>query len=152
MLIPQPSEYGTPQPKDEPSAENPPYGVAIDYYVNTDASGPVVIEIADGTGKVIRRVASDDQPTSPDPDTLAVQTVWVPGTTPIPGTRGLHRWVWDFRPTPPAGRGRGGRGGGFGGRGRGAATPPGTYTVRLTVNGKTYTQPLTLVPDPRGGV
>jgi len=66
--------------------------------------------------------------------------------------------VWDFRPTPPAaGRGgRGGRGaaggGGGGGRGRGAAIPAGNYTVRLTVNGQTYSQPLVVKADPRGGV
>jgi hypothetical protein len=51
------------------------------------------------------------------------------------------------------GRGRGGRGGGGGGGGgRGGPTgpPPGQYTVRLTVDGQTYTQPLTIKPDPRG--
>ena len=31
----------------------------------------------------------------------------------------------------------------------GPAVLPGTYTVRLTVNGKSYTQPLTVVKDPR---
>ena len=57
---------------------------------------------------------------------------------------GMHRLVWDFRPPPPAGGG--GRGGG-----RGAQPPmaPGSYSVRLTVNGQRYTQPLTVRPDPR---
>ena len=44
-----------------------------------------------------------------------------------------------------AGRGgRGGRGGGGGGGGRGGAPTlqPGQYTVRLTVDGQTYTQPV----------
>jgi hypothetical protein len=27
---------------------------------------------------------------------------------------------------------------------------PGQYTVRLTVDGQTYTQPVTVKPDPRG--
>ena len=51
----------------------------------------------------------------------------------------------------PAGRGgRGGRGGGGGRGGRGAGgLQPGEYTVRLTVDGQTYTQPVTLKPDPR---
>jgi hypothetical protein len=57
-------------------------------------------------------------------------------------------------PAPAAaGRGgRGGRGGGGGGAGRGGAPalPPGQYTVRLTVDGQTYTQPVTMKPDPRG--
>jgi hypothetical protein len=50
------------------------------------------------------------------------------------------------------GRGRGGRGGGGGGGGRGGAAglQPGAYTVRLTVDGQTFTQAVTVKPDPRG--
>jgi len=48
------------------------------------------------------------------------------------------------------GSGRGGGGGG-GGRGRGGAALLGSFTVRLTVDGKTYTQPLVVRADPRGG-
>jgi hypothetical protein len=54
---------------------------------------------------------------------------------------------------PAAGRGgRGGRGGGGGGGGRGGGggLQPGPYTVRLTVDGQTYNQPVTVKPDPRG--
>jgi photosystem II stability/assembly factor-like uncharacterized protein len=46
------------------------------------------------------------------------------------------------------GRGRGGRGGGGGGRGA-AGMQPGQYTVRLTVDGQTLTQPVLVKPDPR---
>ena len=67
----------------------------------------------------------------------------------------MHRFEWDMRYTPlPGGGGRGGL--------PIAAVPhdtapvpnsiwaaPGRYTVRLTVEGKTYTQPLTLKMDPR---
>jgi len=58
----------------------------------------------------------------------------------------MHRWVWDLRPTPPAERGN--RGGGFGGRFLDSALP-GMYTVKLTVRGKSYTQPLRIKMDPR---
>jgi photosystem II stability/assembly factor-like uncharacterized protein len=50
-----------------------------------------------------------------------------------------------------AGRGRGGRGGGRGGRGGAGGIQPGQYTVRLTVAGQTYSQPVTIKPDPRDG-
>lgn len=52
----------------------------------------------------------------------------------------------------PSAGGRGGRGGRGGGGGRGGATglQPGQYTVRLTVDGQTYNQPVTIKPDPRG--
>jgi photosystem II stability/assembly factor-like uncharacterized protein len=43
--------------------------------------------------------------------------------------------------------GRGGRGGG--GRGGAPMLQPGTYSVRLTVDGQAYTQPVTIKPDPR---
>jgi hypothetical protein len=61
----------------------------------------------------------------------------------------MHRWFWDFRPTPPATGGQ--RAGGaavFGGRGV-PAVLPGDYTLKLTVGGRSYTQPLHLSPDPR---
>jgi hypothetical protein len=65
----------------------------------------------------------------------------------------MHRFVWDLRPEPPAGgRGRGGRGGGGGGGGGRGGLPPvaaGGYSVKLTVNGKTFTQPLVVKRDPR---
>jgi hypothetical protein len=44
---------------------------------------------------------------------------------------------------PAGGRGRGGRGGAGG-------LQPGEFTVRLTVDGQTYTQPVTVKADPRG--
>ena len=50
--------------------------------------------------------------------------------------------------TARAGRGRAGRGGGRGGN---QGLQPGDYSVRLTVDGKTYTQPVSVKPDPRGG-
>jgi len=46
--------------------------------------------------------------------------------------------------------GRGGGGGGGGGRGGGGGLQPGQYSVRLTVDGQTYTQPVAIKPDPRG--
>jgi photosystem II stability/assembly factor-like uncharacterized protein len=55
---------------------------------------------------------------------------------------------------PPAGRGgrggRGGGGGGGGGRGGAPTLQPGAYTVRLTVDGQTYSQPVAIKADPRG--
>ena len=150
--LPGASEQGTPLPKDEPQAENPPAGAIVDYYLKSASSGPVTLEILDGAGVVVRRFASDDRAQPRDPDTLSVQTVWAPQGEPLPSTPGMHRWVWDLRGTPTgggSGRGAGGGGGGFG-RG-GASVPHGTYTVRLTVDGKALTQPLIVRADPRGG-
>ena len=100
----------------------------------------------------MRRFSSADPVPPVDPNTLAVKAIWQRAQDPPSAAAGMHRFVWDLRPTPPAGgRGRGGRGGGGGGGGRGGLPPvePGTYSVKLTVNGKTLTQPLTVKPDPR---
>jgi len=153
ILIPPNTDNGTPTQKDEPEADNPPGGAVIDYYLKSAAAGPVTIEILNAGGTVIRRYASSDPPPVVDVNTLAVNLAWSRLPEPLSAAAGMHRWVWDFRPDPPAGgRGRGGRGaGGGGGGGRGGPPPvaTGAYSVRLTANGKTLTQPLTLKPDPR---
>jgi hypothetical protein len=108
----------------------------------------VVLEILNPAGDSIRRFSSDDKVTPVDPNTLDIPAFWVRTPPVLSATRGMHRWVWDLRPAPPTAP-AGGGGGGF--RGRGAAVLPGTYTVRLTVDGKSYTEPLVVKMDPRAG-
>jgi hypothetical protein len=152
IILPPGTDDGTPTQKDEPEAENPPTGAVIDYYLKGAASGPVTIEIVNGAGSTVRRYASTDPVPPIDPNTLAVKAIWQRVQDPPSAAAGMHRFVWDLRPTPPAGGGRGGRGGGGGGGGGRGGLPPvdaGAYTVKLTVNGRTSTQPLTVKPDPR---
>jgi hypothetical protein len=151
IILPPGTDDGTPTQKDEPWAENPPTGAIIDYYLRRDAVAPVVLEILDGAGRTVRRFSSADPAEPVDPNTLVVNAVWQRPQESLAAGAGMHRFVWDFRPTPPPGGRGGGRGGGGGG-GRGGAppSPPGTYTVKLTVGGRSVTQPLTVRPDPRG--
>jgi photosystem II stability/assembly factor-like uncharacterized protein len=153
------SDNGTPLQKDEPQAENPPAGAYIDYYLKASATGPVTIEILDAGGQTIRAYSSaDEPPPAPQPQTVSI--LWARPQEKPSAAAGMHRWVWNLRRAPAAtlppsqpagGRGGGaGRGGGGGlGRSGGAMVAPGPYTVKLTVNGKSYTQPLVVVPDPR---
>ena len=63
-----------------------------------------------------------------------------------PDRVGVNRFAWDLLsqgPTPLAGE----PGAEF--RDRGPMVPPGTYQVRLTADGKSYTAPLELKMDPR---
>ena len=147
------SDNGTPQPRDEALAENPPFGAVIDYYLKAPAKGSVTLEIMDPAGDVIRRYSSDERPTPVDPNTLNIPAFWRPTPEPLSAASGMHRWVWDLRPTPPPATQRGqGGGGGGGGGGFGFNRPtvlPGRYTVRLSVDGQTLTQPLVVEPDPR---
>jgi hypothetical protein len=143
------SDEGTPQPRDEALAENPPTGAMIDYYLKTNTDGPVVLEILDPAGEMIRRYSSEDRPTPVNPETLNIPAFWRPTPPTLSAAAGMHRWIWDLRPNPPPTRpGEPGGGGGI----FGFRTPtvlPGNYTVKLTVGGQTQTQPLVVMSDPR---
>jgi hypothetical protein len=77
VAMPAPDENGTPIPRDEAYAENPPYGALIDYYLRTPSTGPVTIEIVDPAGETIRRFSSDDAVPALNPDTLSLVPSWV---------------------------------------------------------------------------
>jgi hypothetical protein len=148
VLYPPGGDNGTPMPKDEPLAENAPTGAMIDYYLKSKTSGPLTLEILDPAGEVIRKYSSEDKGPQVNLETLNIPAYWIRPFEPLSTAAGMHRWIWDLRPTPPPRPAGAGGGGGFG---RGGATTvlPGTYTVRLSVGGKSYTQPLVVKFDPR---
>ncbi|HEV3061039.1 MAG TPA: hypothetical protein VGY48_22520 [Vicinamibacterales bacterium] len=145
VILPAGTDDGTPTQKDEPWAENPPTGAIIDYYFKSAVTGVVTLEILDAANGTVRRFSSADPVAPIDLSTLAVNAVWQRPQESLATAAGMHRLVWDFRPQPAQG-GRGGRGGGRGGA---PPLPPASYTVRLTVNGKSYSQPLVVKSDPR---
>jgi uncharacterized membrane protein YgcG len=117
IILPGGTDDGTPTQKDEPTAENPPSGAIVDYYLKRAAAGPLTMDILNSAGETIRRFSSADPRPAVDPNTLAVNAIWQRAQEPPSAAAGMHRFVWDLRPEAPAG-GRGGRGGGGGG-GRG---------------------------------
>jgi len=146
FLLTPGNDNGTPMPRDEPIAENPPFGAMIDYYLKSTVSGPVTIEIVDPGGEVVRKYSSEDKPARVNLETLNIPAYWVRQPETLSTAAGQHRWIWDLRPTPPP-RPAGG-GGGFG-RGGAPLVLPGIYTVKLTVDGKSFTQPIVVRADPR---
>jgi photosystem II stability/assembly factor-like uncharacterized protein len=139
----RPSAFtGTPMPKDEPMAVNPPFGAYLDYVLAKDAKGPVTIEIRDGAGVLARSFSSDERTEAPDLAHLDIAPGWLPGHTPLSTLAGGHRVVWDLRYSTPAGLDEGFLGGGV-------WATPGSYTVTLRVDGETYGQSLAIDPDPR---
>ena len=145
----------TPIPPDEPTAQNPPDGAAIDYFLAKDAAGPVVVEILDAQGKLVRRYASTDKPPVTDEE-LAKQIIplyWIRKHKSLSTAAGMHRWLWDLHyPSPNAPRHEYPISAVPGDTPRGPLGPralPGQYTVKLTANGQSYSHPLTLKMDPR---
>jgi len=137
---------GTPLPPEEPTAENPPNGAVIDYYLKTAAS-QVKLEIFDGQQKLVRSFASKTKEVKLPP--MAIAERWFPKPEALEKTAGMHRFVWNLA------WGSSGSDGGppqdeddfFAPHGPRAV--PGNYEVRLTVDGKTWTQPLKVAMDPR---
>jgi photosystem II stability/assembly factor-like uncharacterized protein len=133
---------GTPMPKDEPMAPNPPDGAYIDYTLAASPEGPVRIAIYDDKGGLVRAFSSDDPAPAPDLSKIETAPEWIVTPQPPAATAGNHRFVWDLQYALPDGLG-GGR------RDSGVWAPPGRYTVALTVEGRTLRQPLQIAPDPR---
>ncbi|MGH9946354.1 MAG: VPS10 domain-containing protein [Pyrinomonadaceae bacterium] len=143
----------TPFPPEEPAGQNPPDGAIINYYLKSKSSSPVVLEIFDSVGKLVRRFASDDKPLNVDMNRVNPPDYWVRPFQPLKNEHGMQRFTWDLLyPNPPADKydlpisaiykdtpfvp-------------QGPAVMPGIYTVKLTANGKTLTQQLTVRIDPR---
>jgi photosystem II stability/assembly factor-like uncharacterized protein len=163
----------TPWPPELPAGENPPPGGIIDYYLPADGQGPVKLEILDAAGKIVRSYASTDPVITPDPAyhpdaynevckrTPSAPDCGLPLYWPAPQMivspkAGVHRFSWDLHYDPVGGPVEQ-----SGEEAQGAVphrtyptvnapwAPAGRYTVRLTANGRSYTQPLTLELDPR---
>lgn len=142
----------TPLPPEEPSGQNPPDGAILNFYLGRDAA-KVAIEILDPAGAVIRRYASDDPVVTLDPKTVAYPLHWARPPQVLGTKKGSQRFVWDMRPTPPGGGRRGLPMAAVSGNTplnpRAPMVKPGTYRVRLIVDGQTFEQELKLLPDPR---
>jgi photosystem II stability/assembly factor-like uncharacterized protein len=142
----------TPLPPEEPTGQNPPDGAIIDYYLSEPAS-TVELEIIDSSGGLIRRYKSTDPVETVDPNTLPHPTYWIRPAQSLEVGTGHQRFVWDLRYTPPRDTRRqfsiaavykntpSGPMGPF--------VAPGTYRVRLRVDGQIFEQPLEVLMDPR---
>jgi len=166
----------TPWPPEVPAGENPPPGAIVDYYLPSASGGEVKLEILNTAGKVLRSYTSNDAVRNPDPATdpvaynklcqqnptapdCGLPLYWPAPQQSVKTAAGMHRFTWDMHYDPLPGGGGGGRGGGGGGNGAvphrtypGVNSPwvaPGTYTVRLTADGKSVTQPIVVKMDPR---
>ena len=142
----------TPLPPEEPAGENPPDGVAVDYFLPQDVQ-EVMITISNHAGEEIAKFSSKDPIEQIDTTHLPHPTYWIrPGQT-VSSTAGHHRFIWNLRYPSPRGAQRSfsiaavkhrtpsGPVGPF--------VPPGEYQVVLQADGETRQQRLSVVLDPR---
>jgi photosystem II stability/assembly factor-like uncharacterized protein len=141
---------GTPLPPEEPTAENPPSGAVIDYFLKRAASD-VKLEIFDAQQNLVRKFSSEDHssenPGSEKHQPLPVAERWFPKPEVIEKNPGMHRFVWNL-----AWGSAGGPSVDEEAEYRNPSGPkaaPGIYQVRLTVDGRTQSQPLEVIMDPR---
>jgi photosystem II stability/assembly factor-like uncharacterized protein len=145
----------TPLPPDTPAGKNPPDGAIVDYYLAAASNKPVTLEILDADNHLVRRYSSSDKPESLEKIAASnpIPMYWVRSEKILSGEVGMHRFVWDMHYAAPEALNR-----------EfpisaivhdtpqlplGAWAMPGKYTVKLSVDGKSYTQPLTVRMDPR---
>ncbi|MGA2374960.1 MAG: glycoside hydrolase [Candidatus Sulfotelmatobacter sp.] len=145
----------TPLPPDEPTAANPPDGAIVDYYLGHAASAPVTLEILDARGQLVRKFSSADKPdvTEAELKKQLIPLYWLRPFRSLSADAGMHRWVWDLHyPAPDSTRHDYPISAIPGDTPRYPLGPwalPGSYTARLTANGKSYTANFTVKMDPR---
>ena len=142
----------TPLPPEIPAGQNPPDGAMFDYWIK-DPGHPVVLEVLDSAGKLVRKFSSDDKPEPVDEKELNVPTYWIRPERTLSAEPGMHRFVWDMHYPPPDSLDHD-----YPISAIYRDTPryplgppilPGTYTVKLTMDGDTQVQLLTVKMDPR---
>ncbi len=141
---------GTPLPPEEPAAENPPNGAMIDYFLPSPAHS-VLLELYDGQQNLVRQFSSEGHTSEEQVPSkylpLPIAARWFTKPEVLEKTPGMHRFVWNLTwgtsggPTPDEDADYH--------RPSGPKAIPGIYQVRLTVDGKTQNQPLTVIMDPR---
>ena len=147
-------DMNPPTPWRMPSLPNPPPGAIIDYYLASNVSAPVTLDILDSSGHVVRHFSSAAPQQPLNPAKLDVPDWWPRPPMNLSTRAGMHRFVWDmhYQPVRAAAQFLDANQAVRHNTPLAARSPwvmPGGYTVRLTVDGHRYTQPLTVKMDPR---
>lgn len=111
---------------------NPPRGVVVTYYLKDQPRRPVTLTFLDSEGKTIKQFTSE---AGPGPK--------------APAEVGTNRFVWDMTYPNAKELPRGRFAAVEWGSARAPVAVPGTYSVRLNVDGQSFVQPFTVREDPR---
>ena len=128
------------------SGQNPPNGAVIYYWLKEEQKGDVMIDILDANNNVVAAMSSKPRAPIGFGDSLEMERRAF-GEMTLVKTPGIHLAVWNLA-----------HNGSelvenakldFGGPVFGPGAVPGAYTVRLKVDGNTFTTKLNVLPDPR---
>ncbi|GAB5473657.1 MAG: hypothetical protein Mars2KO_17560 [Maribacter sp.] len=142
----------TPLPPEEPTGQNPPDGAIIDYYLPKDAQ-EVVLEVFNAQKELVNTFRSDAILKQPDTTQLPHPTYWMKPLVKPSSQKGHQRYIWNLRYADPPGAKRS-----YAIAAVQNSTPdgpvgpflaPGTYTIRLTVDGAVSEQKIRVRLDPR---
>jgi photosystem II stability/assembly factor-like uncharacterized protein len=140
--------FGGGRAASEALGKNPPSGAVIYYHLNAKPKD-ATLEFLDSKGDLIRKFTNKVQKKdealagSAEEEDFAARFA---GPSSIPAEAGMNRFVWDLHYEDAK------RFPGmilWAGSTRGPMIIPGTYTVKLTVDGKSYTQTFDARKDPR---
>jgi len=154
----------TPLPPETPAGDNPPDGALVSYFLKSEPEGNIKLSIYDAKNNLVREFS--DVPPPFDKAPANAPEYWFAPPPALSRKAGLNRFAWDLRyPAMKTMR--------YGYRGEaldyieytlsdhaipgqfprelqpGPFVVPGEYSLVLTVNGKSYRQPLTVTLDPR---
>src|SRR6185369_9456356 len=150
------ANWDQPMNREMPHAPNPPYGALLYYHLSKPPAGEIKLQIFDSANKLVRTITSTPPPMyerPPYPDYWLMPSSERALSTNV----GMHRINWDLRYDDPPGYNPDINNQMNSAPGQVTPAPhgplalPGTYTVKLLVDGATYTQTLVVHNDPRVG-
>lgn len=147
----------TPLPPEMPTTPNPPAGAVIDYFLPGVPVAPVVLEVLSESDEVVRVFRSDEVPARPDANRYFAEKPWQQPLPVLSARAGHNRFVWDLRTSRPKAPEYDYSIAAVPGQDtpaqpEGMLALPGRYTLKLTVDGKTWTRQLRVEMDPRSSV
>ncbi len=152
----QNSNWDQPMNPELPHASNPPYGALIYYHLSKAPAGEIKLQISDAAGKLVRTISSIPPPPV---ERAAYPDYWLatPESRALSTKPGTNRINWDLRYDDPPGYNQDLENQMAVAPGQVTPAPhgpqalPGTYTLKLLVDGTTSTQTLVVHNDPRIG-
>ena len=132
--------------EDRISGDNPAKGAILNYFLPKKPKDDITLEILDAKGTLVQSLSSKKSDIDVDEESPDVPwSIFKP--TVLPKEQGLNRVAWNLEMAGPMVIP--GAKNDAGVPYRGPLVPPGTYTLKLHVGGKTLTQKVEVNLDPR---